>query len=104
MNARVASPPAGFETPVVPVRRSRSGRQLIIDACPYCGKRHTHGDGGQRERGWHGHRVAHCRKQPAGMSAGYIIVETSPLISYPCAVPYRRPARPARKKMEQLER
>jgi hypothetical protein len=60
------------DAPAVPVRRR--GRQLIVEQCPHCGRRHVHGDGGRRERGWHGHRVAHCRERQA---IGYHLVECS---------------------------
>jgi hypothetical protein len=39
-----------------------------------------HGDGGQRERGVHGHRLAHCRNAPLG--AGYTLIEVATPVSY----------------------
>jgi len=73
--------------PVVHVRRSPSGRGLIIDKCSYCGKKHLHGDGGKRERGDHGHRLAHC-VDPCNQRAaavGYILVEVAEQQSFPVA-------------------
>jgi hypothetical protein len=60
--------------PIVPVRRSRSGRGLIVDECPHCFERHIHGAAGKSGPGEHGHRVAHCRSQD-GNCAGYDLIE-----------------------------
>jgi hypothetical protein len=70
-------------TPLVHVRRR--GRLLILQ-CPHCRKRHVHGDGGQRGRGMHGHRLAHCRN-PRDAGVGYVLVE----VSEPQTVPTARP-------------
>jgi quercetin dioxygenase-like cupin family protein len=61
-------------SPLVPVRRSRSGRGLIVDKCPHCFERHVHGAAGERGP-WHGHRAAHCR-DPLDARVGYVLVES----------------------------
>jgi hypothetical protein len=86
---------ASAASPLVPVRRSRSGRQLIVDRCPHCFERHHHGAAGERGCGpgrsiWHGHRVAHCRDPRA--EDGYFLVECAVPPTFPCAPPYRKPA------------
>jgi hypothetical protein len=83
-------------SPLVPVRRSRSGRGLVVDKCPFCFERHVHGAAGERGRGpgrsiWHGHRLAHCRA-PRDAGVGYVLVEVAEPRSFPCARPYRKPA------------
>jgi hypothetical protein len=54
------------------VEAHRRGRSLIV-YCPFCCKRHFHGDAGKRDPGDHGHRIAHC---DAG-GLGYLLVEHS---------------------------
>jgi hypothetical protein len=76
MNAHTFPPaPHTPATPLVPVHRARCGCCLVIDCCPHCGKRHTHGAAGRPKRGlqFHGHRLAHCADAPIG--AGYWLVE-----------------------------
>ena len=43
----------------------------VVDKCPHCGRRHSHGAGRQREnvRNFLGGRVAHC------FSGDYVLVE-----------------------------
>jgi hypothetical protein len=67
--------------PVVAVRRSQCGCQLIVERCPFCNERHVHGDGGNRRRGNHGHRLSHCRRPPTP-DAGYLLVEVSEPITW----------------------
>jgi hypothetical protein len=69
------------DIPVVPVRRSQCGCQLIVAACPHCGAAHAHGDAGRRSRGNHGHRIAHCRRPPTP-GAGYVLVEVAEPVTW----------------------
>ncbi|GGS27809.1 hypothetical protein GCM10010221_26820 [Streptomyces parvus] len=47
---------------------------LVIDTCPHCAERHTHG-GGPGRRPSFGHRLAHCGGSPAGR--GYWLEPTT---------------------------
>jgi hypothetical protein len=90
------APPSALTdcAPVVPVRRR--GHTLIVERCPYCGRRHVHGDAGRRERGEHGHRLAHCRERTAG-NPGYVLVETAAPRAFQRARPLAKaPARDGR--------
>jgi len=42
--------------------RRRGDIDLVIDSCPYCGQRHSHGSGGESGPDF-GHRVPHCLPQ-----------------------------------------
>jgi hypothetical protein len=66
---------------IVDASRSRCGRLLIIDRCPFCGRKHTHGMPS-------GHRVPHCPR-PLGPSGGYLVREKGP----PAAQVKRKQAR-----------
>jgi hypothetical protein len=68
--------------PIVPV--TRDGRTLVVN-CPFCGRKHWHGDAGRTERGRHGNRVAHCRRPPTP-GATYDLVECATPVTYVRAV------------------
>jgi len=57
---------AAGEFPTVEATPSRDGRTCTV-RCPFCGRTHTHGLGG--DRATYGHRGAHC--SPGG---GYVLV------------------------------
>lgn len=52
---------AGF--PIARCVRHRDGVSLVVLACPYCGERHWHGNGGDLH-GEPGHRAQHCSDNP----------------------------------------
>jgi hypothetical protein len=82
---RAGDPDSGPPLPVVAVTRAPCGHCLVVNRCPYCGKRHTHGTGGRTERGIHGHRAPHCA-QPRTNNPGYLLVEVSQPVTYVRAV------------------
>lgn len=44
----------------VTAKRARDGVwDLVVEHCPYCGKRHSHG-GGNGEQPFYGNRLSHC--------------------------------------------
>lgn len=64
----------GRHVPVVAVKRGTHGRLIIT--CPWCGRRHVHGDGGAAGPSF-GHRLSHCatKHRPAGrFDLGYELV------------------------------
>lgn len=91
MSPRLRSDISGV--PIAPARRV--GRVLIVDRCPHCGRRHVHGDGGERDghSGFRGHRYGHCR-DPRAAGIGYVLLELAVPKAYPVATPFRRPAAP----------
>jgi hypothetical protein len=51
------------------------GKRLIVESCPWCGKRHTHGLGDASASGTSfGHRLAHCEGTARGNARGYHLV------------------------------
>jgi hypothetical protein len=44
----------------VKAKRARGAWLLIVEKCPYCGKKHTHGGGDGKLPGSYGFRVPHC--------------------------------------------
>lgn len=54
------------------LRRQPDGFRWIVDTCPYCGRRHTHGGGplDSDPRAYLTHRVAHCLRND-----GYTLIE-----------------------------
>lgn len=59
---------AADETPNAPVR-FQPPNSLVVDACPFCGKRHVHGAGAPApgtlpDPQMYGYRTAHCRRRP----------------------------------------
>ena len=62
---------------VVRLLRHRFEYSWVIDHCPFCGKRHTHGGGAKKEnpRDFLGWRVPHC---DANVAAQYRLVEAKP--------------------------
>jgi hypothetical protein len=67
----------------VPWRPADGARYIFSIACPYCGKKHTHGAGTVFEDipQQAGHRVAHCasEKAQAVNDAGYILRVAEPV-------------------------
>lgn len=59
-------------TVIVRMDESRYVRSLIIDCCPHCGQRHSHGGGLTSEPPALGHRAAHCQLEDTGL--GYVLV------------------------------
>ena len=64
--------------PDAPARLVRTSQvfQWLVDVCPLCGLRHTHGGGaldGDPSR-LLGHRNAHCERSPSPEPGGYILV------------------------------
>jgi hypothetical protein len=68
---------AELESPIeVPAKRI--GRDLIIERCPLCKRRHTHGSSGNERVGDLTHRVPHCyfKDAPQGTwphPAGFVL-------------------------------
>lgn len=56
------------------LERDRRYQRWVLDVCPHCGKRHTHGAGrvGEDPKPYLGHRCGHCLTTPAG---GYYLQE-----------------------------
>ncbi len=54
------------------LERERGYLLWVVDVCPLCGQRHTHGAGrvGEDPRLYLGHRVAHC---VTGSARGYYL-------------------------------
>ena len=55
--------------PVLDIRPNPTypGAVILVVGCPYCGKRHTHGEPrGLRADGDYGHRAAHCTSSNNG--------------------------------------
>jgi hypothetical protein len=64
--------------PDAPARlvRKQQGYLWIVDVCPLCGQRHTHGGGaldGDPSQ-LLGHRNAHCASRPLSEPGGYLLV------------------------------
>jgi hypothetical protein len=66
------------------MRRARCGCCLVINRCPFCGKRHVHGDAGDPGPGFHGHRLGHCREWQTAQ-VGYVLVECATPVTYTLA-------------------
>lgn len=47
---------------------------LLTIICPHCGRKHTHGGGGDALPGRAGHRVSHCMPGVPGRDLGYTLV------------------------------
>jgi hypothetical protein len=59
------------------VRRTRDCWELIVEVCPFCGKRHQHGGGDPAlplKLGSPGGSVAHCNVDGQVSIQGYILV------------------------------
>jgi hypothetical protein len=71
--------PAADHTPAPIVPVTRDGNTLIVKRCPFCGRPHRHGDGGNPRRGSDGSRISHCRRsQPAA----YTLIECAEPITW----------------------
>jgi len=68
----------GREPPVV--RCTVKGGSLIIERCPLCGKRHTHGTGGKAGPDF-GHRLAHCFVREKGTALDVAVVRGYTLVA-----------------------
>jgi hypothetical protein len=68
-----------IKDPIALCHLERQGKYLlwVVEHCPHCGQRHTHGAGrvGEDPAPYLGHRGAHCLASPAG---GYYLKEATP--------------------------
>lgn len=63
-----------FKEAYVKLKRGRTCNLWVIQCCPHCGKKHTHGAGSfdANPKDFLGHRLAHCENVK---SNGYVLVE-----------------------------
>jgi hypothetical protein len=68
-------PPPPARAPVVRVRRivtPRGAQLLVVERCPFCGKKHAHGAVSERFGAGDGPRVSHCL---AAAARSYVLRE-----------------------------
>jgi predicted RNA-binding Zn-ribbon protein involved in translation (DUF1610 family) len=81
-------PPRPYRAPPI-AQVVRRGRQLVILKCPFCGRRHYHGDANKTGPDF-GHRLAHCHKPWRPNDAGYLLFECPPCSEQQPAAPKER--------------
>lgn len=69
-----------MEAATARLMRGKSSWIWVVEHCPFCGKRHTHGGGALTDdpRKNLGARLAHCVTQSAANGRSYGLVEVSP--------------------------
>lgn len=73
------SKPGPMEEGGIPIAWGQvKGDFFVVEHCPYCGRKHTHGPGYRKvrtENGDYGWRIEHCEgKRPPGLK-GYLLRE-----------------------------